>query len=48
MYTSELLEEKYKAQRRLSKEAQISKTDYIEIVNKEVRDLFSTFVKCHF
>ncbi len=40
MYTSELLEEKYKAQRQLSKQAQIAKKDYFEIANKEVQDLF--------
>ena len=40
MYTNQLLEEKYEAQRQLSKEAQVTKIDYFEIVNKEVRELF--------
>lgn len=40
MYTNELLEEKYKAQRQLSKKAQAEKIDYFELVNKEVRELF--------
>ena len=40
MYTNELLEEKYKAQRQLSKEAVIEKKDYFEFVNKEAQDLF--------
>ncbi len=40
MYTNELLEEKYKAQRELSKQAEKENKDYFEIVKKEVHDLF--------
>ncbi|OQY00954.1 MAG: hypothetical protein B6I26_06735 [Desulfobacteraceae bacterium 4572_130] len=40
MYTNELLEEKYKAQKQLFKKAKIEKKDYFEIVNQEVQDLF--------
>jgi len=40
MYTNELLEEKYKAQRQLSTEAVISKKGYFEFANKEATDLF--------
>ncbi len=40
MYTNELLEEKYKAQIQLEKKARSEKTDYFEVVNKEVQSLF--------
>ena len=40
MYTNELLEEKYKAQRLLSKKAMSEKTNYFEIVKQEVEDLY--------
>ncbi|EDN71101.1 hypothetical protein BGP_4039 [Beggiatoa sp. PS] len=40
MYTNALLEEKYKAQRQLSKKAKAEKVDYFEIVNMEVQNLF--------
>jgi hypothetical protein len=40
MYTNELLEEKYKAQRQLFNKAKTEKTDYFEIVNREVEELF--------
>ena len=41
MYTNEILEEKYKAQRELTKKAVIEKKDYFEIIKDEVRDLFN-------
>ncbi len=40
MYTNELLEEKYKAQRELSKQAKKENKDYFDFVNKEVYNLF--------
>ncbi len=40
MYTNEILEEKYRAQRELSKKAEIKKTNYFEIVKQEVEDLY--------
>ena len=40
MYTNELLEEKYKAQRQLAKRAEVEKTNYFEIVKQEVEDLY--------
>ena len=40
MYTNELLEEKYKAQRELSKQAEKENKDYFDFVNKEVYNLF--------
>jgi len=40
MYTNTLLEEKYKAQRQLSKKAKAEKADYFEIVNMEAKNLF--------
>jgi hypothetical protein len=40
MYTNELLEEKYKAQRQLFKKAKVEKKDYFEIVTMEIQDLF--------
>jgi hypothetical protein len=41
MYTNELLEEKYKAQRQLAEKAVTEKKDYFEIVNEEVQNLFN-------
>ena len=41
MYTNELLEEKYKAQRRLLKQAKIENKDYFEFINDEVQKLFN-------
>lgn len=41
MYTNDLLEEKYKAQKQLSEKAEFTKTDYYEIVKKEVKDLYA-------
>lgn len=40
MYTNELLEEKYKAQRELSEKAKTDKKDYFEMIKMEVQDLF--------
>lgn len=40
MYTNELLEEKYKAQRQLSKRAEIERITYFEIVKREVESLY--------
>lgn len=40
MYTNELLEEKYKAQRQLSRKAEIEKKDYFEVIENEVQELF--------
>ncbi len=40
MYTNELLEEKYKAQKELVKKAKREKKEYFEIINSEVKDLF--------
>jgi hypothetical protein len=40
MYTNELLEEKYKAQKELSKKALTTKEDYFKVVAQEVQDLF--------
>ncbi len=40
MYTNELLEEKYKAQKQLSKRAENEKTTYFEIVKREVESLY--------
>ena len=41
MYTNELLEEKYKAQKELSNQAKIEKREYLELIEDEVRKLFS-------
>ena len=41
MYTNELLEEKYKAQIRLLKQAKIENKDYFEFINDEVQKLFN-------
>ncbi len=41
MYTNELLEEKYKAQSRLLKQAKIENKDYFEFINDEVQKLFN-------
>ena len=40
MYTNDLLEEKYKAPRQLSKRAEIEETNYFEIVKQEVENLY--------
>lgn len=40
MYTNELLEEKYKAQKQLSKKADKENKHYLEIIESEVRGLF--------
>ena len=40
MYTNELLEEKYKAQRKLLKQAKIENKDYFEFINDKVQKLF--------
>ncbi|MGR3177002.1 MAG: hypothetical protein ACUZ8E_02970 [Candidatus Anammoxibacter sp.] len=40
MYTNDLLEEKYKAQRQLSERAGIEKTNYFEIAKQEVENLY--------
>jgi hypothetical protein len=40
MYTNELLEEKYKAQKELAKRAEELSIDYTELIEKEVRELF--------
>lgn len=41
MYTDELLEEKYKAQRQLAKQAKEEDKDYFKVVESEVRKLYS-------
>lgn len=40
MYTNELLEEKYKAQRELSHLAEIEQKDYLKFIKEEVQELF--------
>lgn len=40
MYTNELLEQKYKAQRELSEKAKKNDKDYFETTKVEVRELF--------
>ena len=40
MYTNELLEEKYRAQRELSLEAEKVKEKYFKLIEKEVLNLF--------
>jgi len=40
MYTNDLLEEKYKAQRELFQEAESSGKDYLDFIESEVKDLF--------
>ena len=40
MYTNELLEEKYKAQKELSERAEKEKKDYFKIIEEEVKELF--------
>lgn len=40
MYTNELLEEKYKAQKKLAKQGKKEKIDYLGFIEKEVRELF--------
>lgn len=41
MYTNDILEEKYKAQKQLSKKAEFTQIDYYEIVKKEVQELYT-------
>jgi hypothetical protein len=40
MYTNDLLEEKYMAQKKLAQQAKKEKKDYLEFIEKEVRELF--------
>lgn len=40
MYTNELLEEKYKAQRELSHQAEVEQKDYLKLIEEEVQELF--------
>lgn len=40
MYTNELLEEKYKAQKELSAQAKKEKKNYLEFVEEEVKEFF--------
>ena len=40
MYTDELLEEKYKAQKELAERAEKEKKDYFKIIEEEVKELF--------
>jgi (p)ppGpp synthase/HD superfamily hydrolase len=40
MYTNELLEEKYKAQKELSQQAEKEKKDYLKLIEEEVQKLF--------
>ena len=40
MYTNELLQEKYKAQKELSKKAQDTKVNYFDIIEKYVKELY--------
>jgi hypothetical protein len=40
MYTNELLEEKYKAQRELSRQAEVEQKDYLKLIEEEVQKLF--------
>ncbi len=40
MYTNELLEEKYKAQKALSLQARKENKDYLTLIEEEVRELF--------
>jgi hypothetical protein len=40
MYTNELLEEKYKAQKELSHQAEKEKKDYLKLIEEEVKELF--------
>jgi hypothetical protein len=40
MYTNELLEEKYKAQKELEEKAEELSLDYAALIEKEVKDLF--------
>lgn len=41
MYTNDLLEEKYKAQRQLSEEADKANKDYLEFIEAEVKSLYA-------
>jgi hypothetical protein len=40
MYTNVLLEEKYKAQKELSDQAEIEKKEYLKLIEEEVQELF--------
>lgn len=40
MYTNELLEEKYRAQKELSHQAEKEKKDYLKLIEEEVKELF--------
>jgi (p)ppGpp synthase/HD superfamily hydrolase len=40
MYTNQLLEEKYKAQKELSHQAEKEKKDYLKLIEEEVKELF--------
>lgn len=40
MYTNDLLEEKYRAQRELAQEAEVAGKDYLDLIESEVKDLF--------
>lgn len=40
MYTNELLEEKYKAQRELAQRAEKENKDYLSLAEEEVKQLF--------
>jgi ribosomal protein L17 len=41
MYTNEILEEKYKAQKELSFQAERENKDYLELIQDQVHKLFS-------
>jgi (p)ppGpp synthase/HD superfamily hydrolase len=41
MYTNELLEEKYKAQKQLFNKAKSENKNYLDLIEEEVKDLFS-------
>ena len=40
MYTNELLEEKYKAQKELSHQAEMGNEEYLKVIEEEVQKLF--------
>ena len=40
MYTNELLQEKYKVQKELSKKAQDSKENYFDVIEKDVKEFY--------
>ncbi len=41
MYTNDLLEEKYKAQKKLSRAAESANIDYLEFIEAEVKSLYA-------